>query len=338
MKNAIKISLIHVGILVGAGFASGQEFHQFFLKYGRFSIFAVTFVSLFFGFALFLFLERIRKNRFTNSVSYFGNGKLAFFVQILTTFFMLGSYTIMIAAAGSIAEDIFGVNKLLGIIAFSFICLLIFLKKEKGIIWLNSIVTPVIIFGLIFLGFTNINLPFDFSFNAQSNGLMFSTFLYISYNCITTIPVLIGVNDLIKARSTSIFAGIFSGISMLLISTCIWMLMAQNYNLISTELPIFAAIGSRFKILYIFIFVFAIVTTATSSGFGFLNNTKFFGNMNLLFLMLCGIIVSTFGFSSLVSKLYSFFGIFGFVIFLPNIGNNAFNRRNHNEKTRKSKT
>ena len=49
MKNCIKIALVIIGALIGAGFASGQEIYLFFFSYGKKGILGIIISSILLG-------------------------------------------------------------------------------------------------------------------------------------------------------------------------------------------------------------------------------------------------------------------------------------------------
>ena len=49
MKNCIKIALVIIGALIGAGFASGQEIYLFFFSYGKRGIFGIAVSAILLG-------------------------------------------------------------------------------------------------------------------------------------------------------------------------------------------------------------------------------------------------------------------------------------------------
>ena len=64
MKNCIKISLVIIGALIGAGFASGQEIYLFFFSYGEKGILGIIASSILLG--IIIYKTIIIINRFQN--------------------------------------------------------------------------------------------------------------------------------------------------------------------------------------------------------------------------------------------------------------------------------
>ena len=57
MKEIISITLVIIGALVGAGFASGQEIFSFFYVYGKNGIFGIIIMCLLMGFLIYKTLK-----------------------------------------------------------------------------------------------------------------------------------------------------------------------------------------------------------------------------------------------------------------------------------------
>ena len=70
MKNIIKIVMVIMGTLIGAGFASGREIYLFFLEYGYWGIIGIFISGIFTSFIIYITLNKIKnKNNIDNSAS-----------------------------------------------------------------------------------------------------------------------------------------------------------------------------------------------------------------------------------------------------------------------------
>ncbi|MDQ7864677.1 hypothetical protein RCO48_36995 [Peribacillus frigoritolerans] len=50
MKNSINLAGAYIGIIIGAGFASGQEVLQFFTSFGIYSVLGIVVATVLFAF------------------------------------------------------------------------------------------------------------------------------------------------------------------------------------------------------------------------------------------------------------------------------------------------
>ena len=72
MKEIISITLVIIGALVGAGFASGQEIFSFFYVYGKNGIFGIIIMCLLMGFLIYKTLKIAYLNK-NDNYNYFLN-------------------------------------------------------------------------------------------------------------------------------------------------------------------------------------------------------------------------------------------------------------------------
>ena len=68
MKNCIKIALVIIGALIGAGFASGQEIYLFFFSYGKRGILGIGVSAILLGIIIYKTMIIIKKNKNINDI------------------------------------------------------------------------------------------------------------------------------------------------------------------------------------------------------------------------------------------------------------------------------
>ncbi|NLB82449.1 MAG: hypothetical protein GX800_12760 [Clostridiaceae bacterium] len=323
LKGWHKATLVYIGTVIGAAFASGQEIYRFFVVYGRSSIYGIILSGFLFGLIVACVLCKTHIKQINNADEYYTDITGHKFTSVLNTIislFMFSSFCIMIAGSGALFNEQLGLPTYTGIIAMSVLCAFIFIKDISGIVVLNTLFTPLMIAGIFFFGIylliTNKTEPLFFEAGTFNNRLC-STMVYVSYNTLTTVPVMSALNKLINKKSDAIKAGIACGATLLILSSIVWIALFTNNNC-TAQLPILSAIYNLSPIanaLYIPILYIAMVTTAVSDGFGIIKTIKSKRNIKTGFLtiIICtlGALISFSGFSQLVGKLYSFFGVIG---------------------------
>ena len=65
-KNIIKIALVIIGAIIGAGFASGQEIYIFFFSYGKEGILGIIISCTLLGITIYKSLKIILENNIEN--------------------------------------------------------------------------------------------------------------------------------------------------------------------------------------------------------------------------------------------------------------------------------
>ena len=265
------------------------------------------------------FLDEIynsnNKNKFLN---------LSYVTNILINIFLLISLFIMISGFGAYFEQEFRVNNLIGATILSITCFIIFLTNIKGVTKISSVIVPILIFFIIFLGLYNfgdfdaLNLKNNIE-NPNGNWLLQSV-LYCSYNIILLIPVLVSLNGYIKSRKETLKISVICSSIICVLAIIIYSLLARlEISPGTIEMPVVYVIAQKFpqlKLIYGIIILSSILTTAISVGISFLNNVSkdkksFFRNTMLMCIL--SILVSDFGFSNLVRILFTTFGYLGLI-------------------------
>ena len=146
-----------------------------------------------------------------------------------------------------------------------------------------------------------------------------SAVIYVSYNSIVLIPILITLNKYANSTKNQIIISIFCVIFFLIMGFAINHIIENIENISNIEIPLLyiaKQLGSVFTIMYGATIILAMLTSAVSAGLGFLENiskNKKVKWIVILILNITAIVLSGFGFSNLVAILYPIFGILGLV-------------------------
>ena len=196
MKNILTITMVIIGSIIGAGFASGQEINSFFYRYGIIGILGII-ISIFLIsliiYKVFLiikkenintyknFLENIFENKNINKkiIQEKNNKKIinkknklkinnkklnknkylniSNITNIIINIFLIISFFIMIAGFGAYFEQEYKISAILGSSILAVICLIIFMKNIEGLLKINKYLIPILIIFMIIIGIKNIN-------------------------------------------------------------------------------------------------------------------------------------------------------------------------------------
>jgi len=335
MANILKIVFVIIGGFIGAGFASGQEIYLFFFSYGFLGIPSLIFASFLFELVLFKALEIIQENDINTYTEFLekifkpkSKNKylnINYIINIIINIFMTISFFIMIAGFGAYFYQEFGINKLIGSSILAILCFFVFLSNVKGLLKVSQVIVPLLIIFIFTLGIINIgdiDITNNINFINKENiiGCFISGILYISYNLILLIPMLITIRKYIKDNKSIIAISTICGGIIFILSVLVYFLLLKiNIDMLKIEMPVIYAVSkyyNNFKNIYGFVILGAIFTTAISEGMSFLQNiSKNKKSYTQFAIILCitSVIISNFGFSSLVKLLYPIFGVLGLV-------------------------
>lgn len=317
MKNALKLAMVYIGLIIGAGFASGQELMQFFVKYGVMSVFGVMIAGALFTILAIFIYYKIYVTSATTLKEYFDYKPWTVILNWIVTLFMVACYIVMVAGSGAVFEEHLGMPNILGILVMTIICAVVFIKGAEGIVAINMALTPLMILGIIAIG---AYLLLFHSVPCIAIGCLFdnwcvSSFIYVSYNMITAVVVLTALQPLITSKKVAILAGCIGGGVLAASLSILWLILYVFYDAVrESEIPLLVAAGYA-KWIYIPVLYMALITTAISAGFGVIRNVRAGLHIKARWciagLCLIGVLGSMGGFSFLVSKLYSGFGYIG---------------------------
>lgn len=337
----LKVICTLIGTFIGAGFASGKEIYLFFFKYQIYGILGIIISSVFIGYIIYKVLNISKKNdiyNYNEFLNYLIKNKLIKIILInIIDVFLIISFCIMVSGFSAFIYQEFNIN-IIGGFSFMLICsYCAFKRKATGIIKINNILIPIIIFIIIFIVAKQVNL-YGFNFIDDLNfGLLnirnfinecklenfkflIFSILYANYNLLTIIPIVITMSNVAKNKKEIKYISIVCTIIIFILSMSIFAILSQsNFNLSNLEMPVVFIVGrygNFYKYIYCFVVGIAIFTTAISVGYGYLQNyedNKEKYNKQIILLIICSIIAIPIGFSKLIELLYPIFGGIGLV-------------------------
>lgn len=211
MKSILKIILVIIGTIIGAGFASGQEIYLFFNKYGNLGILGMLISCFITAFVIYKVFKIIKyKNIHTYSeflATISSNKKINKIMHIMIQAFLLVSFYIMVAGFAAYFNQEFNILIYIPAIIMAILCYITFINDTKGIVWINTILIPFLCVFIFYLGIKNFNFTINYFENIFSNnyywGWLFSSILYASYNSILLIPILIELGSYINTENNN---------------------------------------------------------------------------------------------------------------------------------------
>lgn len=164
-KNIIAIAMSFVGLLVGAGFATGQEVVQYFTAFGSWGIPGIIIAALIMTLAGTVFLQlgsyfhASEHNTVFRNVTHPIVSKLLD-IAVIITLFAIGF--VMLAGAGSNMEQQFGWKTWIGSTLMLVLVLVVGMLDVDKVSKVIGAVTPTIIIAVIGVAiYTGLNMPDD---------------------------------------------------------------------------------------------------------------------------------------------------------------------------------
>lgn len=323
MIEVISITLVIIGALIGAGFASGQEIFSFFYIYGKNGIYGILIMSILIGIFIYKSLKIIYQKQVYNYNDFLNlfikNTKIRNVILWIVNVLLLVSFYIMVAGFGAYFEQEIGINRIIGSIVLNLLCVIVFFLNIKGVLKASNLIVPFLIFFIFFIGIKNIVQIRTIDFYQMKNNWILSMLIYNSYNFILLMPVLISLKKQITKEKNIKKVSILVTIIILILSINIFFLLlnANIKEIENQEMPIVYIISNyfnKYKKIYAFIVLASIFTTAISVGIGFLQNISKNSNSYpqfVLFMCITSLLMSNIGFSKLLNFIYPVFGYIG---------------------------
>ncbi len=332
--ESCSLAFVLVGTMIGAGFATGQEIYTFFLKTPRHpEILFLLSCGLILGGGLCCCLHS--KQRGIRSYEAYlcellGTtvGQLGYLISV---FFLLACFCVTASGAGVLFQESFRLPFWLGVIAILVISFATMLYGLQGMVFINSLLTPVMLICILLLGGASFfvqDTPVSGGWfrPAQATPVLLAL-LYGGYNIFSVLPISISSAGTQISKKQIIFGFLLAFLCLapagLMILGCLKLpgIEPQQY-----ELP-FLAVVSRVWVhsreIYGIIMYFAMITTAVSCFYGFVCSVMESFHFRRVTVMTGGCVVAVFTaffpFSALVGKLYGFFGIFGALLLLTSV-------------------
>lgn len=322
---SFKIGATFLGTIVGAGFASGQEILQFFTIYrfdGFLGIILAIVLFWILGIIILNISHFVKKKSYNDFLTYVCGEKLGLIVDIAITVFLFGTLNVMLSGTGALFKEHFGLPYIFGIIITVIPAVWITLKGIKGILNINSIIAPIMVITVVAISalcllnhspstmIRNLHYEDDLTFK-----WLMSAILYVSYNMILSIPVLVPIGKetepKVFTRGITIGALAMGGL-ILLLNTVILNHIEQDSLYQIPMLYIVEPFSDLIKYIFIVVLWLEIFTTILSNFFGL--TTRIQAALEIKYetivitICVATIFISRLNFKTLLSTLYPIFG------------------------------
>ena len=287
-KNLVlscQVAFTYVGTVVGAGFASGQEILKFFGRYGAEGLLGALAAGVLFA-LLGGVIVRTSAEQGTRSYKqyarYLFGERMARWVDAIIIFFLYSGLSVMLVASGSLISQVFGCSLWPGFIVAAVVVYLVLLIGLEGVLWLNTLLTPVLLIicgGTAVLGIVQANnaIPIFASADSLLGGSWFvASVLYVAYNSVIGLIILCALGD--RPKTACIKGAVTGGLILGGLAAVICQsLLRQGFGVTSHEIPMLALAAQLCPWagpLYSLALWGAILTTALSNGFGLIKRLE----------------------------------------------------------------
>lgn len=330
----IKLALAFVGLVVGAGFASGQEIVQFFVSYGKSGIYAslltATLVTIT-GYGVLQLGSYYLAVEHSQVFDRVLNDKLARLADITLSCILFCLGFVMLAGAGVNMRQQFGWPAWWGSLLITVLVILVGMLNVDKVIAVVGGVTPLIIFAVVIVTIhtlttaqgdallfehtsTQIPSPLPFPWLSAINyvGLVFSVSL--------SMAIVMG-GDQLNPRVAGwggLVGGLLFSILMLLSITALYMSSSEVKNADMPMLMLVDQLDSRLSLVMSLVILAMIFNTAICMFYSLAKRisgirSKWY-TPALVITTFAGFVCSFLEFKTLVAVVYPFLGWFGLIM------------------------
>ncbi|WP_339228491.1 hypothetical protein NSQ77_01725 [Oceanobacillus sp. FSL K6-2867] len=334
MKNILKIGSAFIGVIVGAGFASGQEVLQYFTSFGVMGIVGAVIASALFAYVgmVLVWLGSRSQTASHKEVIYNISGRyLGKAVDYILIFTLFGVGVVMIAGAGSNLNQQFGLPYVFGTTLMLLLVILTGMLKVDRIVSIIGSITPFLVLFVLIISVYSF-LTLDGSFAAldslakeQPTSLpnwFISGINYVSFNTAVGASMAIVMGGAEANKKSAAIGGLVGGLGLgILILLSHLAIFAKIEEVGSLDMPMLGIVNNLSPILGVLmsIVIFGMIyNTAVSMFFSFVVRFAEAGTRRykpfLIGTMIVAYIASFAGFTDLVSYFYPFIGYLGLVL------------------------
>ncbi|MDP4125539.1 MAG: hypothetical protein Q8912_01130 [Bacillota bacterium] len=333
-KMTFQVAATYVGAVMGAGFASGQEIQQFFVRFGNWGLVGIVLSAFLFSILGLGMLELQHRWKVTSYRDFFDRlmgSRLGGWADRLVSILLFVGMLAMISGSGALFNEYFGISGWIGILMTGLVIALALWFRGEGVLWINTVLIPlkfVACIGIatlaIFLAKTGDGegIPIIPSFVVGNWAI--SAILYVSFNLTLAIVVFASLGRAVQKPGARLGA-VLGGVALGLFAFVIGASLLRFPDIWGLEIPMVAVagkLGDWPAFLYVIVLWLAMITAAVGNGFSLLSRVEDSGKSNygntILILMLLLIPLASIRFSQIVQLVYPLFGYIGFV-FLPTI-------------------
>lgn len=331
MFRVIKIASAFIGVIVGAGFASGQEILQYFTSFGYMGILAAivsTILFAFLGMSLTKIGSRLQTLSHKDAIYTISGRYLGIVVDAILVFTLFGVGVVMVAGAGSSLNQQFGLPVFVGSLLLIILLMMAMTLKVDKVIAVIGSITPFLLVAIVGIAIYSI-FTMDMSFSelnpiALEQEKSFPNWFvsgvnYASFNIAVGAGMAIVMGGAEENERVAALGGLLGGIGIGVLIMLAHLAIFSKVDIIAAyDLPLLSLVNEISPILgfLMSIILFGMIfNTGLGMFYGFV--ARFFKPETKTFFiasgvtLIIGFVLSFVGFTDLVSKVYSTIGYMG---------------------------
>lgn len=336
MKQIMTVALAFVGLLVGAGFATGKEMMQYFISLGSVGLWGVAVTAIMmvvFGAVVLqvgcYFLADEHGHVFKNVA----HPRVSWILDLSVSLTMATMGVVMLAGAGSTLKQAFGLPAWIGSLGLAIIVYFVCFLDADHVSKVIGVVTPLMIVAVIItFVWTLFHIPENFSIEAANEIAIkepspVSPWWWSAINCAgMTLMCAVGMSLVIggthsKLRNVAlggVIGGVILGVMMALVSITLFINIEAAAGMDVPMAAVVNAINPICGTILTIIILIMIFNTALGDFYAFSRRIDValptHPKLNLAVILGIGFVISLFGFGPIIQIVFPILGYIGMVI------------------------
>lgn len=324
--GATTLAAAYIGVVVGAGFASGQEIWQFFGVFGAWGYVGMALSSVLFACFGWRLLQWGAGHRCQGTPSVLRRlfGRFFRLVDIGMMLFLSLTLIVMCSGAGAMGKQTLSLPSLAGSIVMAVLTALTVRCGFLGLLRAVAYVVPFLLLATLGIAIMQLMqkpviLGVKASLPPATGNVFWSCLLYAAYNLPLALPVLIPMGGSAKSRKTLLFGAILGALGLGLSGTAVLTgLLCAGASAQHSPLPMLHIAGGFSPVIqtgYGVILLMEIYTTACGALFGLVDRVgKKHQHPVLWGATIAAVIFGQIGFASWVRQVFPVMGVAGLAL------------------------
>lgn len=333
-KTTFQVASTYVGAVMGAGFASGQEIQQFFVRFGYWGLAGIvlsTFLFSFLGLGMLELQDRWQISSYRDFFNHLMGSKLGWWADRLVSVLLFIGMVAMISGSGALFNEYLEISSWIGVLLTGCVITLALWFRGEGVLWINSVLIPLKFVAC--LGIATAAIVLAAAGDGEGIPIVppimvhnwaVSAILYVSFNLTLAIVVFASLGRAVQKPGARLGA-VLGGVALGLFAFVIGASLLRFPDIWGLEIPMVAVagkLGDWPAFFYVVVLWLAMITAAVGNGFSLVSRvaeTKKYGYGDTVLALMCMLIpLAGVRFSQIVQFVYPLFGYIGFA-FLPAI-------------------
>jgi uncharacterized membrane protein YkvI len=277
LTRILSLACVEIGALVGGGFASGREVHEFFAQHGPGGRVGIVLFALLIAVLGGVFLEAARRggtHSYRELTVRLAGRRVADLADPLVALALFLGLAVTIAGSGALVSSLGLGSRLVGIGAASIVAGLIAWRGPRGVIAANVAIVPALgILVVVVAGLPALHggPAWHLGLAALTGAAGRASVLYFLYNGLLAVVLFASLGGQARDGADGWLAALLAAVVLGLLALAIYDALWRHPGVATAEIPLLALAargGAVLRSAYVLALAGALLTTAVGNAFG----------------------------------------------------------------------